>query len=116
MIRQAGNLPAALPGAGHDFGNMDLSTLFGIDLEEMTMPDLGSGSAEKATKKTTERTTDQDSASTITSHQLAARGIPAYMRQNWLVASVLLRTEQRAVYKLTDRTGHSITRYLDQKK
>jgi hypothetical protein len=87
----------------------------------MTMPDLTPPSPpERATKetttKTTERMTDQDRTSSITSRQLGARGIPAYMRQNWLAAGVLLRTEQRAVYQLTDRTEPSIERYLSRKK
>ncbi len=121
LIRQAGNLPAALPGAEHDFGDVDLSALFGIDLGPMTMPDLAPPSpperaTKETTKKTTERMTDQDHASSITSRQLGARGIPAYVRQNWLAAGVLLRTEQRAVYQLTDRTEPSIERYLSRKK
>ena len=100
LIRQAGKLPTAQAGAGHDFGDVDLSALFGIDLGTMTQP---------------EKTKDQDQAPTITSRQLGARGIPPYMRQNWLASGVLLRTEQRAVYALTERTEPSIARYLSRK-
>jgi hypothetical protein len=95
LIRQAGNLPGALPGVGHDFGDVDLSALFGIDLEPMTM---------------------QNRASSITSKQLGARGIPAYVRQNWLTAGILLRTGQRGVYGVTARTEPSVARYLDREK
>lgn len=112
LIRQAGKLPTAQDGAGHDFGDVDLSALFGIDLGTMTMPDLA---RPLPPEKTTEWTTDQDQTPTITSRQLGARGIPPYMRQNWLAAGVLLRTEQRAVYALTERTEPSIARYLNRK-
>jgi uncharacterized Zn finger protein len=107
LIEQAGKLPAAQAGAG--LGDVDLSALFGIDLGEVTLPDLAPPAPPK-------KAADQDRASTITSKQLGARGIPPYMRQNWLAAGVLLRTEQRAVYTLTDRTEPSIARYLDRKK
>jgi uncharacterized Zn finger protein len=130
LIRQAGKLPTAQAGAGHDFGDVDLSALFGIDLGTMTLPDMARPSPpEKATERTKEKTVeattkkttrktkdlDQDQAPTITSRQLGARGIPPYMRQNWLASGVLLRTEQRAVYALTDRTEPSIARYLSRK-
>jgi hypothetical protein len=94
LIWQAGNLPAALPIAGAGLGDVDLSALFGIDLGEAPLP---------------------PSAPTVTSLQLGACGIPAYMRQNWLTAGILLRTGQRGVYGMTARTEPSIERYLGRK-
>lgn len=111
LIEQAGNLPTAQAGPG--LGDVDLSALFGIDLGAMTMPDLAPASSPK---KAAEQTTMQNQASTITSKQLGARGIPAYVRQNWLTAGILLRTGQRGVYKVTARTEPSVARYLDREK
>jgi uncharacterized Zn finger protein len=111
LILQAGNLPSALPGANHDFGDVDLSALFGID--------LGQGEGEAAAPASSAAKAAAPSpnpAPTVTSRQLGARGIPAYMRQNWLAAGILLRTGQRGVYGVTARTEPGIARYLSRER
>lgn len=113
LIQQAGNLPAAqaLSGASHDFGDVDLSALFGIDLGQGVAAASSAAPASSAAKVVA-----PSPAPTITSRQLGARGIPAYVRQNWLTAGILLRTGQRGVYGVTARTEPSIARYLGREK
>ena len=117
LILQAGNLPVVqtMSGAGHDFGDVDLSALFGIDLGEAPAP-MPALAAPKARPKAAPGlpATTASPAPTITSQELGARGIPAYVRQNWLVAGILLRTGQRGVYGVTARTEPSIERYLSR--
>jgi uncharacterized Zn finger protein len=49
---------------------------------------------------------------TVTARQLAARGIPHYTMQNWILSGVLLRTGRRGVYRTTERTEERIGQYL----
>jgi hypothetical protein len=114
LIEQAGNLPTAQAGPG--LGDVDLSALFGIDLGEAHAPMPALAAPKTTPGSFSAKTTSADSAPTITSLQLGARGIPAHVRQNWLVASILLRTGQRGVYKVTARTEPSVARYLDREK
>jgi hypothetical protein len=49
---------------------------------------------------------------TVTAGELIARGVPRHMIQNWIVAGVLLRTEQRGVYRTTAQSERRIVAYL----
>jgi hypothetical protein len=99
LIRQAGSMPEAA-GADPALAGVDLSALFGIELDEppRSMPAPAAplhGLGE-----------------TITSRELGERGIPVHVRQNWLASGVLARTGQRGVYGVTPQTAKRIARYL----
>ncbi|MEO6922065.1 MAG: hypothetical protein ABI171_23965 [Collimonas sp.] len=48
---------------------------------------------------------------TVTPADLIARGIPRHMQQSWLGSGVLLRTEERGVYRTTKQTEAHIENY-----
>jgi hypothetical protein len=48
---------------------------------------------------------------TVTAGDLIARGVARHMIQNWLASGVLLRTEQRGVYRTTAQTEARIVVY-----
>ena len=125
LIRQTGKLPTAAPMHSGDQGlaGADLSALFGIDLGDAPVAAPLRAAAASPTKakfasgltKATAPTSyavRPKLAKTITSMELGERGIPTYMRQNWLTAGVLLKTGQRGVYGVTEQTAKRIARYL----
>ena len=76
-------------------GDADLSALFGIDIDMAAL-----------TVAPPERT------KTVTARALTARGVPAHMRQCWLISGVLLASGQRAVYGLAEGGEEAIAAYL----
>lgn len=48
----------------------------------------------------------------ITPSELIARGIPRHMQQSWIRSGILLRTEERGVYRTTSETEGRIEVYL----
>jgi uncharacterized Zn finger protein len=50
---------------------------------------------------------------TVTASELISRGIPRHMLQSWLISGVLLRTEERGVYRATKQTEGRIKDYLN---
>lgn len=95
LIRQAGSLPAAPASADPGLAGVDLSALFGIELDD-----------------TPQAAAPRRPGQTITSKELGERGIPTHMRQNWLASGVLERTGLRGVYGVTPQTAARIERYL----
>ena len=129
LIQQAVNLSvakAAAPDAGHSQGleGADLSALFGIDLgsdlaKPEAAPKVTAKAAPKALPKSPAKAAPKalpkvPAKKTLTAAELTARGVPAYMRQSWLKAGVLLATEQRGVYQSTPKTATTISAYLKQ--
>jgi hypothetical protein len=55
-------------------------------------------------------------AKTVNANELIARGVPRHMLQSWLVSGVLLRTEERGVYRPTRQTEGRIEKYLVQRQ
>lgn len=53
---------------------------------------------------------------TVTASELIARGIPRHMLQSWLASGVLLRTDERGVYRATRETEGRIEYYLNQRQ
>lgn len=112
----------------------DLSQLFGIDLGEspnnpndaiVTLPRPStarkgkresSGKSEIPAKETVavkNQKVDRagKSAKTLTAHELAALGISANIRQRWLKAGILIRTDSRGIYRTTAQTNQAIASY-----
>lgn len=116
LIRQAGSLPVAATSADTGLAGVDLSALFGIELDEpaRTMP---APDQTKAVPASGEARLPAPTAAlrrlgkTVTSKELGERGIPVHMRQNWLTSGVLVRTGQRGVYGVTPQTAKRIARY-----
>jgi uncharacterized Zn finger protein len=50
----------------------------------------------------------------LTASELGVRGIPRHMIQSWLKSGILLRTEQRGVYRTTMQTQAKIKDYLNR--
>lgn len=124
----------------------DLSALFGIELDEPPVaaprPSLVPKAPEVAPKRagtlnrlhgsktakpkfaqaplvSTEKrmaTLRPKRAKTVSASELMARGIPRHMLQSWLVSGVLLRTEERGVYRATRQTEGRIKDYLVQRQ
>ncbi|MGB0127078.1 MAG: SWIM zinc finger family protein, partial [Rhodocyclaceae bacterium] len=142
LIAQAGSVPVAqsAPGAENRLDGADLSSLFGIELDQAgpqaaPSPQATSPAREKPKaapkppgnpprppkaepaparkKKTTPPATQ---ARTITAQALTGRGIPHSTIQNWLTAGVLLRTGRRGEYQTTAQTEARITQYLGRSK
>jgi len=110
----------------------DLSALFGIDLDETLaasaaksptavapsrkrsrrvktvdpLPPVVSG---KVTKRAALR---RERNRAVTAAGLITRGVARHMIQSWIASGVLLRTEQRGVYRTTGQTEARIAAYL----
>jgi uncharacterized Zn finger protein len=52
----------------------------------------------------------------VNASELIARGVPRHMLQSWLVSGILLRTEERGVYRATRQTEGRIEDYLVQRQ
>lgn len=132
LIRQAGNVPAmAHSDTQGTLDRTDLSALFGIDLDDASgtstahpraavapsrkrsrqpkaVDPLPSAVSGKNTKTATPR---RERSKTVTTADLIARGVARHMIQNWIASGVLLRTEQRGVYRTTAQTERRIVAY-----
>lgn len=53
---------------------------------------------------------------TVTAKELAAIGISAATRQNWLMEEILMRTDARGLYRATARTRRRVERYLEKSR
>jgi uncharacterized Zn finger protein len=132
LIRQAGNLPAmANADSRGAFADTDLSALFGIELDDtaaaptaqptatiaspgkrLLQPKAVDPQPSKAAGEGTKVPTPRAGRSkSVTAADLIARGVARHMIQNWLTSGVLLRTEQRGVYRTTPRTEARIVAY-----
>lgn len=132
LIRQAGNVPAMadsdMQGA---LDSTDLSTLFGIDLDDTsTASSVQPLAAVAPSRKRTPQSKAVDPlptavpgkqaktaaprrqrSKTVTAADLIARGVARHMIQGWIASGVLLRTEQRGVYRTTAQTEARIVAY-----
>ncbi|MBC7378125.1 MAG: hypothetical protein H7346_11935 [Burkholderiaceae bacterium] len=119
------------PGAQDTLGGVDLSALFGIDLDEPPAavtgrqppsPRAGTPTAVPVTpapgsvKATgTRKKSGKTAAVALTASELMARGVPRHMIQWWLKSGVLVPTAQRGTYQTTPGTEARIERYVAQK-
>jgi len=138
LIQQAGGMPVTdaqtALGQHQQLDTSDLSSLFGIDLNESSVaasaPSLAAKTpasdskainlnsaqsrAEPATKKVP--ALRQKRTKTIAASELIARGIPRHMQQSWIKSGILLRTEVRGIYRTTKQTDGRIEDYLHDKR
>lgn len=132
LIRQAGNVPAMAPSdARGALDGADLSALFGIDLEDASAASTATSSAAVVPSRKRSRKLKADDApvsappaktgkqpaprrvrrKTVTAGELIARGVARHMIPNWIASGVLLRTEQRGVYRTTAQTEARVEAY-----
>ena len=132
LIRQAGKGPAmAHSDTQGALASTDLSALFGIDLVDTSAASAAHPSAAVAPsrkrsrqpnavdplasavsgKNTKPATLRRERSKTVTAADLIARGVARHMIQNWIASGVLLRTEQRGVYRATAQTEARIVAY-----
>ncbi len=130
LMGQLGNLPMPeQASAQHGLGEADLSALFGIDLGDASdaSPALSTQGAPPSGKrlhgskviapppsaKTTKTATPRRARSkTCTAGELMARGVARHMIQSWISSGVLMRTDQRGVYRATAQTEARIVAYV----
>jgi uncharacterized Zn finger protein len=116
LILQAGSVPVA-ETIGQQLEGVDLSTLFGIDLEEKPAtppaPNIASPLPGKPAIKS-KTPARRGKARIIRSSELNARGIPRHMVQSWLKSGVLERSGERGVYLATRETTRRIDAYLER--
>jgi len=133
LIRQAGRVPMnSYSDTQGSLDGTDLSALFGIDVDETLaasaaqsptavapsrkrsrrvktvdpLPPVVSG---KVTKRAALR---RERNRAVTAAGLITRGVARHMIQSWIASGVLLRTEQRGVYRTTEQTEARIAAYL----
>src|SRR5262249_23148844 len=108
------------------------SGLFGIELEETSAPPADRGAPRKKPRAAAQPSNPgrrlpappppakpkipsvRPRRKTVTAAELIARGIPRHAIQNWLGSGVLLRTDQRGVYRNTKSTEERIAEYLSR--
>lgn len=81
-----------------------LSELFGIEIETGTV----AAPVEEVRKSSRKRKRNRPVEPTITSNELAARGVPSKIVQRWLRSGVLMYTRERGVYLKTRETEAKI--------
>ncbi len=146
LITEAAAAPVAagVPEAGKALGldASGLSALFGIDVEEEKVvvppsrrarpsiakkvpPPLAIAPAARAPRRTQPgkreaaplRTVPSlGPGTTVTSKELAALGISAPTRQNWLMEEVVRRTSVTGLYRCTAATRKRVERYLEKRR
>ena len=151
LIKQAGSMPIAdaqtTISQHQQLDTSDLSSLFGIELNESQVapssPSLAekppvvtpnrSGAVKRAhdsradTPKSTTRVNPESEkkkvatprpkrSKTVTPTELISREIPRHMQQSWLGSGVLLRTEERGVYRTTKQTEVHIEDYINSRR
>jgi uncharacterized Zn finger protein len=130
LMGQLGNLPVPeQAGAQHGLGETDLSALFGIDLGDASdaSPVLSTQGAPpsgkrlrgskviaptQAAKTRKTATPRRERSKTCTAGELMARGVVRHMIQSWISSGVLIRTDQRGVYRTTAQTEARIVAYV----
>ncbi len=130
LTRQVGSLPAIAPsGAQGALDGSDLSALFGIDLDDaVAMPTIPPALAAAPSRNRSPEAISSAStvaanagkaatrkrlrSKTVSAADLIARGVARHMIQNWIASGVLLRTEQRGVYKTTAQTETRVLAYI----
>ncbi|MDB5770021.1 MAG: Zinc finger, domain protein [Burkholderia sp.] len=121
LIRQAGGVPvtSAQTAGGHrQLDPSDLSALFGIELVDPPVaasPATPAAKAPTVTPKRSGTVARPKRTKTVTASELIARGIPRHMLKSWLASGVLLRTEERGVYRTTRETDERVEYYLNQR-
>lgn len=146
LIRQAGSLPVTETSTATSehrrLESADLSSLFGIELDETPVAAVPlpaapvskrsdtrqhASQSKAAASKTAQKTprtpaakqkgaSPPKPAKTVIASDLIARGIPRHMVQSWLDSGVLLRTDQRGIYRTTKETNTRIEEYLKRRK
>jgi uncharacterized Zn finger protein len=146
LIAEAAAAPiaAGAPEAGKALGldASGLSALFGIDVEEEVVMVPPSKKARPSRTPAVHRPVTKAPAApalrkaplqereatpirfvqslragtTVTAKELAALGISAATRQNWLTEEVLMRTDVRGLYRTTARTRRRVERYLEKSR
>jgi hypothetical protein len=131
LILQAGSLPIAhpAPGIADGLAGADLSALFGIDLDQAppaaapssfaplaVAPARAGGASQKTPARANGGATGTKGAISVTASELSARAIPPHVRHAWLKSGVLLRTELRGVYGVTEQTESRVLQYLARAK
>lgn len=132
LTQPVGGLSALVPAeARGGLQGSDLSALFGIDLEDegsmasapgRSVPQVAAPPTRKAAppveaaalqRGRNSRPAERPAArsKTITASELISRGVARHMIQAWVVSGVLLRTEQRGVYRTTPQTESRIRDY-----
>jgi len=125
LIRHAGSLPATQSSASMGaLDGADLSALFGIDVEPASavaapekrprLPKTGVAPPASVPQQRPKAAAPakRAHAKTVTASELLARGVARHMIQNWIVSGVLLRTDQRGVYRTTAQTEARIAAYV----
>jgi uncharacterized Zn finger protein len=144
LIQQAGSMPVmnaqTVLGKDQQLGSADLSALFGIELDappisapspslkpKLSVTPKRSPESKAAKLKSAVKALDVPEkkkaalpspkrAKAVTASELIARSIPRHMLQSWLVSGVLLRTDERGVYRTTKDTEVRIKDYLNQRE
>jgi uncharacterized Zn finger protein len=133
LTGQFGDMPAMAPSDTRGaLDGTDLSALFGIDLDDGSTTSTAQpapamapsrkrsrepkavdplGSAVLAKDSKTAAAPRRERSKAITASELIARGVARHMIQNWIVSGVLLRTEQRGLYRTTAQTETRIVAY-----
>jgi len=132
LIRQAGNVPAIAPSDTQGaLEGANLSALFGIDLDDapaasatQPLPAVALSRKRLREPKAVEPPPPAvpvkgakapvqrgKRSKTVSAGELIARGVARHMIQNWIAAGVLLRTEERGVYRTTAQTERRIVAY-----
>ena len=124
----------------------DLSALFGIELNESSVAVSPPSSAAKTPAAAPKRSGNlkraldakattrnrarnlsepakrevtalrQKRTKTITASELIARGMPRHMQQSWIGSGILLRTDERGIYRTTKQTEGRIEDYLHYRR
>jgi hypothetical protein len=130
LMGQLGTLPAMEQAGAQDaLGEADLSALFGIDLGDASgasttrspqaVPPSGKRlrglkvvAPTPSAKTLKPATPPRERRKTFTAGELMARGVVRHMIQSWIASGVLLRTDQRGVYRATAQTEARIVAYV----
>ena len=109
LVTAAVDAPIAGPASRDEaLAGADLSSIFGIELEEAT------GSAKAPARARTAR--PAKAAKEMTTADLVALGVSRATIRNWLVEGVLAPTDRRGVYARTNETTRRIKAYLGRRR
>jgi len=109
LVTAAVDAPIAGPASRDEaLAGADLSSIFGIELEEAT------GEAKAPARARTAR--PAKAAKEMTTADLVALGVSRATIRNWLVEGVLAPTDRRGVYARTNETTRRIKAYLGRRR
>jgi hypothetical protein len=128
LIRHAGSVPAMAPQTSPNaLDGADLSALFGIDLgdvpaapasgaspvqPEASVPPHPVPAAVPPKRAAPAAPVKRARSKTVSASELIRRGVPRHMIADWIARGVLLRTDQRGVYRTTAETESRIAAYV----